>query len=270
MSKPARSSPQSQTVHAVYAYAVVQSARAPALAKLPAGIPGASRPRALALGGGLWLVIADAPLSQYGSQVIETHLRDLDWVGARAIGHEALVEKLASKYPAVPLKLLTLFATEARALAQLQPDRARLLRVMGRIRGCAEWGLRVGFDELAARRKAQSEARAESSGSSGTAFLLKKKKEQQISRELLGRAQAQVDELFNALSKWAKQARRRPPGKAEIGARILLEAAFLVPAKDRKRFEKAVAERTRALAPAGYSVALTGPWPVYNFVAESA
>jgi len=269
MSKTARSSPASRAGTAVYAYAVVRAARVPALAKLPAGLPGAGRPRALELGSGLWLVVADVPLSQYGTEVIEANLRDLQWVGARALGHETVVESLAGKYPTVPLKLFTLFGGEERARAQLGGDRARLGRVMKRIEGCAEWGVRVGFDELAARRKAQAESRAEARGNSGTAFLLKKKKEQQLSRELLGRAQAQVEAVFDALAALARDARRRPPGQAELGARILLEAAFLVAAKDRKRFEKAASSQARALSPAGYTLTLTGPWPVYNFVAES-
>ena len=62
----------------------------------------------------------------------------------------------------------------------------------------------------------------------------------------------------------------RPPGQAESGARILREAAFLVPEKERKKFEKAVAARAKALGPSGYTVTLTGPWPAYNFVSESA
>lgn len=267
MTKPARRAvPETAT----YLYAVVQSARAPALGKAPAGLPGAGKPRAVALGKDTWLVVCDAPMDAYSGENIEAHLNDLDWVGARAVGHESVVEHLAGKYPTIPMKLFTLFASDARAAEQLRADEKRLGRVFERIGGCAEWGLRVSFDELAARKKAESEARAESRGNSGTAFLLQKKKQKDVAVQLLGRAQKEVDAVFDALTRLARQSRRRPPGKAEVGARILLEAAFLVPAADRKKFEKAVAGHTAALAPGGYTVALTGPWPAYNFVAEGA
>ena len=256
--------------NAVYVYALVQSARAPGLGKAPAGLPGAAKPRALQLAGDIWLVVADAPLDQYGAENIEVHLRDLDWVGARAVGHESVVEHLAKKHPTIPMKLFTLFANDARAVEQLRGDAKKLEHVFARIAGCAEWGVRIGFDELGARRKAQAEARAESSGASGTAFLLQKKKQKDAAVQLLGRAQREVDAVFDALTKLSRQSKRRPPGKAEIGARILLEAAFLVAEPARKKFEKSVAEHTRALAPTGYTVTLTGPWPAYNFVSESA
>ena len=44
---------------AVYLYCVVRAARAPSLARVPAGLPGAARPQAHRLAGSLWLITAD-------------------------------------------------------------------------------------------------------------------------------------------------------------------------------------------------------------------
>jgi hypothetical protein len=268
MSKATARRASPATARAIYVYAVVQASRPPALSRLPAGLPGALPPRALACGEGIFAVVADAPLSQYAGPIIEAHLRDLDWVGARALGHEAVVEALAGKLPTVPMKLFTLFTDDARACSELSRDRARLLRVFARIAGAAEFGVRLSFDELAARRAAKDQARAEASDQSGTAFLLQKKKQKDLAKLLLHRAQGDADALHDRLAAVARASRRRPPGKPEIGARILLEAAFLVADPARKGFLKELALRQRALEAAGYTVKLSGPWPAYNFVAE--
>ena len=66
----------------------------------------------------------------------------------------------------------------------------------------------------------------------------------------------------------AADARRRRPGPDTPG-RLLLEAAFLVPVTRARTFRAEIARRTRALAPQGYDLSLSGPWPPYSFVTEA-
>src|SRR5207237_5218053 len=76
---------------ATYLYCLVRQERAPVLARAPRGLPATGRARALDAGDGLWLVVADAPLSRYGSASLEAHLRDLEWVGGCGAAPEAVV-----------------------------------------------------------------------------------------------------------------------------------------------------------------------------------
>jgi hypothetical protein len=55
----------------------------------------------------------------------------------------------------------------------------------------------------------------------------------------------------------------------EAGARLLLDAAFLVAKGDAAAFEAALAEGAGRLAACGCAATLTGPWPPYNFVEEA-
>src|SRR5439155_594748 len=110
---------------ATYVYCLVQRARPPMLTRAPRGLPGTARVRGLDAGDGLWLVVADAPLSRYGEAPLEARLRDLEWVAACATAHEAVVEFAARGGTTVPLKLLTLFNDDERAIAhirRLRPD----------------------------------------------------------------------------------------------------------------------------------------------------
>ena len=83
---------------ATYLYCLVQREHAPVLARAPRGLPGTGRVRALDAGDGLWLVVAEAPLSRYGSAPLEARLRDLEWVAARSGGALEVLE-LADPYP---------------------------------------------------------------------------------------------------------------------------------------------------------------------------
>ena len=76
------------------------------------GLPGAEPPRLLDAGEQLWLVVATAPVAQYGAAPIERRLQDLDWVSRCAMAHEAVVEDAARSGPVVPMKLFTLFSSD--------------------------------------------------------------------------------------------------------------------------------------------------------------
>jgi len=252
-----------------YVYCLIQSARAPSLSGAPAGLPGAGKPRAIDAGGGLWLVAAHAPLSRYGEKPIEKGLQDLAWVSSVAVPHEAVVEHLARKGTVVPMKLFTLFRSDERALEHVARERRRIDRVLQRIEGREEWGLRVLLDEQTALRRARDEARAVSAGGApGAAFLLRKKKEHEVARETLEHARDRADELFELLSAKADDARRRPPPPGEVGKRVLLDAAFLLPHGKVRAFQSAVRAEARKLADRDYELTLTGPWPAYTFAAE--
>ena len=56
---------------------------------------------------------------------------------------------------------------------------------------------------------------------------------------------------------------------AEGRSQLLLDAAFLVPRTKADRFRKSVEGRAKKIAPAGYALHLSGPWPPYSFVEKA-
>jgi len=252
---------------ATYLYCLVQRGKAPALARAPRGLPDTGPPRTLPVGGDLWLVVADAPLERYGAEPLERGLRDLNWVSACALAHEAVVEHVARHATTVPIKLFTLFASDARALAHIARLQPGVGRVLARVAGRQEWGVRVALDDAQARRKLAERVRRQSGAvTSGTKFLLLKKQERAAVREALEHGRKNVDEVFDTLAGLAADARRRPPDTVEGGSRLLLDAAFLVESKKLARFKTAARRAGTRLDEHGYDLTLSGPWPPYNFV----
>lgn len=259
---------------ATYVYCLVRSPEAPSLHSAPEGMPGTSGLRLIPVADGFWLAAADAPLSAYGSDEIERRLSDLDWVSERALAHEAMVEHFSMQGAALgtvlPMKLFTLFHGDERAAAQIRERREEIERVLDRIAGRVEWGVRVHFREDEARRQALTAAQNESRPASGTSFLLRKKAEKESARNLAGQARIEAESAYDELARHAAEARRREPAPGEAGARLLLDAAFLVPSGDGEDFEAVVRLQAERLAGHSCEVTLTGPWPPYNFLGGPA
>jgi Gas vesicle synthesis protein GvpL/GvpF len=261
----------SRAGHAVYVYCVIRARKSPDVSTSPRGLPGTSRVRALRADESLWLIVADAPLSRYGDEPIARGLKDLDWVAAAATAHERVVEHFAKAEAVVPLKLFTLFASDERALAHVASEGRRIERLLDRVKGRQEWGVRVMLDETRARHRGSERRTRAGRGpsrraTSGATFLLEKKAERDATRALVADARRAADEAFATLARDADQAKRRTPSAVETEARLLLDAAFLVPSRRAARF-RTVAERLAArLEDRGGRLRLTGPWPPYNFV----
>jgi hypothetical protein len=246
---------------ATYVYCVVRSGRKPAMGRAPAGVPGSERPVVHDLEGNLWLVTAAVPLSQYRGEALEAALRDLEQVGAIAVAHETVVEYLARARAAtvIPMKLFTMFSTVERAIVEMRRRRGELERVLERVEGCEEWGVRVvrGARRTSVRRSARP--------SSGVAFLVARRQAREGAKSALRGALQAADTAFSSLSGIARDGRRRTidvPGAAAP----LLDAAFLVPVRRRARFHAAAERLAKDVARSGGRMTITGPWPAYSFV----
>jgi hypothetical protein len=253
--------------NATYLYCLVQSEQAPSLARAPRGLPGTGTLRVLPAAGDLWLVAADAPVARYGSAPVERGLRDLEWVALRAAAHAQVVAHFARRLTTLPMKLFTLFTGDARAVAHVRGSEARVRRVLARVDGRQEWGVRVRLDPALARRHARGSTRPAAARRSGTRFLLAKKRELDVAREIVREGRTLVSETFEELAGLAEGSRRRPPAELD-GTRLLLDVALLVDTRQLPRFKRAARAAGTRLAARGYRLVLTGPWPVYNFVGE--
>jgi hypothetical protein len=254
---------------ATYLYCLVQGDRRPSVAGAPRGLPGTSALRLLQAARDLWLVAADAPLGQYGGAPIERGLKDLEWVALRGAAHARVVEHFARRRTTLPMKLFTLFTEDGRAVADVGAGEARIRRVLDRVTGRHEWGVRVRLDAALARRQLRRRPAARPDGArAGTRFLLRKKHERDAAQALLREGRAAAESSFETLAGLADATRRRPAAELD-GTRLLLDAALLVPADRATAFKRTVRRLAGELRAKGYHLELTGPWPPYTFVADA-
>jgi hypothetical protein len=255
-------------MNATYVFCVVAASRPPRVQRGLRGLAGMGPVRLLPIERGLAAIVADAPLSRYGEPAVNRGLSNLDWVSRAAVAHEGVVERFSGARAVLPMKLFTMFANDERAVAYFRGERRRLLAAAKRVANQQEWGIRVLLDRAraAASRGKSTRARA---GTDGVTYLAKKKAQRDAVAELALRARETVAQLYDRLAANATDARQRPASELPPeGGSLLLDAAFLVPRRVSASFTGRASRVSRSLAPHGYSMTLTGPWPPYTFVRE--
>lgn len=258
------------TASAVYVYCIVAfPRRGPEplqLTNIPGGPPGTGKVRALEIRPGRYLLVSDAPLDAFGEAPLNAKLSDLDWVSRAAVAHEAVTESFMTSIPpadaVVPMKLFTLFTSDARALEQVRARWKQVEALIKRLSRHEEWGVRLVFDET---RAAKQDATA--AAGSGRGYLLAKKQQQAATARHVTGMRKTAGAVLKKLRPLARDVRQRavttPP---DSRSRLLLDAAFLVPRSKAARFRKSGEAAATKIAADGYALQLTGPWPPYSFV----
>lgn len=252
-----------------YLYCLVRSGRRPSLRGAPDAISPGEPLRILDAGDGIWALASSVPASEFNEAALARGLQHLEWVGRHAVAHEAVVEHFLTARAVLPMQLFTLFTSDERALQYIRQDRRRIGRILSRIERRLEWGLRLTFDEKAAR-EAVERAHVETgrrASSSGSTYLARKRDLLAVDRVQLADAKAAAERLYRNLAREASGAKRQTATeRAAPGSRLLLDAAFLVPVRRSASFRASLRKQARAIEAAGLVVSLTGPWPPYNFI----
>jgi hypothetical protein len=102
---------------------------------------------------------------------------------------------------------------------------------------------------------------------SGADYLARKRDVRDAVRDRTKKARLNATRIYRALAAEATSAERRTDADRTVpGSRVVLDAAFLVPAGRAAAFRAVVRRQTGPLKRAGVTAALTGPWPPYNFI----
>lgn len=258
---------------ATYVYGVIAAARRPRVSRKARGLTGTGPLRLLDIEPGLYLAVADAPLSRYGEAAINRGLADLQWVSGAAVAHQAVIESFIGATAVLPMKLFTIFTSDARALDHIASQRTRIAALVRRVANHQEWGVRLVLNRTAAERAsalADGRSRAATmSRASGAAYLTRKKSQRDSTVELASRARETVAGLYDRLEARSKLAKRRAASElpAHSGP-LLLDAAFLVPRARAASFKALMSREALALLKQGYGMTVSGPWPPYTFVQD--
>jgi gas vesicle protein GvpL/GvpF len=217
---------------------------------------------------GLVAAVSDVPGEDFEEEPLNANVRDMAWLGPRAIAHQDVNAQLFEVSEAiVPLAFGTVFRDDTRVRQVLFHQAAALERQLDRVRGCAEYVLALHIlqdpdvNEAAAIRVLQDQI---ASSTPGRAHLLRQRLAT-LERDEARRIQTEVAaEAFAALQAIAKEVYQEPLPTDAV-ERPLLRASVLVRRDAETPFMDEV-ERLRARWPEPtYRVLLTGPWPPYRF-----
>jgi hypothetical protein len=255
---------------ATYVYCLVATAARPRVPRGLKGLRHSGSVRVLALERGLWLVVSDVPLAEYGEAALKRGLSNLDWVSVAAVDHETVVEAFLTARAVLPMKLFTIFENDERAQEHIAQSRRSVSALVVRVARKDEWGIRVALSRPGPTRTGpQPTAGGRLHARSGARYLREKKAQRDDVLNRARRAHAIAADVFDTLAAHAAEARRRPATEMPAGGgSLVLDAAFLVPRSRASKLKAAAAKQARTLASQGYAISLTGPWPPYSFMQD--
>ena len=211
----------------IYAHCALRARSRPAVTPRWPRMPRGDVPRALDLGHGLWVIVSTVPASEYQRNLAE-RLTDVEWVAECGVAHHDVIARAAQGRAVAPFRLLTLFRSDDRVVAEVTRLRSRIERALDRVEDRREWVVRVA----AVSRAATPDAR-------------------RVARKLVAE-----------LKEYADQIVQRP----SAAAHVLYDGALLVSRARERDLGNAIRRWAPRLAPVGCRVSLTGPWPPYSFV----
>jgi hypothetical protein len=252
----------------VYVYAILRHP----LAEAFEGIDGRPLRWVLNDAGNLAAAVTDVPADEFDEEPLNARVRDLSWLGARAVAHQAVNERLwARSSGSLPLAFGTVFRDDSRVRQLLQDEADSLRQRLERVSGRGEWVVALHrvtastADELDRSSQQLQRLHAEiESSTPGRAHLLRRQAatlERDEARRLDLEAAASLEELLRGV---AEDVFREPLPTEDV-ERPLARLSALVKRQDETTFLDIIDSVRRRWPEPTYRVLLTGPWPPYRF-----
>ena len=249
-----------------YVYGIARAGDAARVAS--AGLTGIDeKPVGCVVEGNLLAATSDVDEAEFNETALNEHLRDLDWLAARAAQHQAVNGRLLEILGTVlPLSFGAIYRDDDRVRQMLSEDATDRSARLASLTGHAEWVVTVSRDADAPADDADARALDEKIAASppGRAFLLDKQRGTTLSRSVERRDGEAAAAALAALDGVVARTYQEPVVTGGTEA-VALRASILV-ARDREAaLLQAIGELERRLGERGYRVRASGPWPAYRF-----
>ena len=235
---------------------------------LPTAMTGvADEPVKAIAGPGVAAVAGLVPRADFDAEPLQAHLDDVAWLERVARTHHEVIDALVRYGPCLPMRLATLYRDERRVEDLLQARCGEFLSALARIAGRSEWGVKVHLAQMSAVAATAPDGELSADDERpGTAYLLRRKTQNERRHQVLQDAAAEAQQIHASLANVAEAATQHATQSAEASGRsepMVLNGAYLVDDTRTSVFDEAVA----ALAAHHPELRLevTGPWPAYSF-----
>jgi hypothetical protein len=260
----------SETALAYYVYCIAPADKLPALEGL-AGVDPSYDVESIREGD-LGAVVSRVRLQEFGSEALKHKLEDLAWLERTARAHEAVVARILAAGAVVPLRMFTIFVGELGVRDVLREEHESFLTALRRVRGHAEWSVKILADprtlRAASREHSAALASADAHGA-GHAYFARKTLERAGQDDARATIACAAEETHTRLREQATGATILPPQDPRLSGRageMVLNGAYLVERSRAARFAALVAELGARHHELGLTLELAGPFAPYNFV----
>jgi hypothetical protein len=206
-------------------------------------------------------VVSTVDLDEFGEDALRRHFEDLDWLEQVARRHDEVIRAvwLASGLIA-PFRLATICRTDDNVRERLESRYDELARALDRVDGRSEWSVKAFLP-------AEPATEIDDEGAStGTAYLLRRRRQLEQKQQAAVDADAIADEIHHEVASSAQACRRLPPQDRRLTGYddpMILNGSYLVDDRDAGSFRSAI-DQLVVRRPA-VRLTVDGPWPPYSF-----
>ncbi|WP_371793199.1 GvpL/GvpF family gas vesicle protein [Streptomyces sp. NBC_01471] len=221
---------------------------------------------------GLEALVSSVPEEAFGTEGMQAQMEDLKRLEEIARGHHAVVEAAYGATTVLPLRLATVYLSDARVAAMLDERRAEFDELLSWLEGHVELGVKVYADphRPADAQPPKTESPA-APASPGRAYLQRRKAQrshQQDAYRIAGGLAAEVPGRVAAVAR-ARVVHRPQQGElASSPGENIANDAYLVPAARVEEFRRTLDTLADGLS--GVRIEITGPWAPYSFATPPA
>jgi hypothetical protein len=226
---------------------------------------------------GVAAIISRVPRSRLDPATLDARLQDLDWVGEQGLAHEAVVLWYVDHADILPARLFTLHSSEAALRAAFAGRAGVVDRQLRALAGRREWNLKIAYDAAELGRHGadvSAELRALDADIDGAPpgrrYLLERKRDDVLKREVARGARRLAGELLDALRPHAEAVRVLALAGGDEAGTVVLNAALLVERGAEAALRQEAERQIAAQAALGMLPALSGPWAPYRFLEADA
>lgn len=220
-------------------------------------------------------VYSQVPSEEFDESELRAHLADMAWVENVARGHEAVLDDLCRRTTVIPMRMCTVYQTEARVREMLSREQTPLQEAIEYLEGKHEWGVQAFFHRDRALRPTHGEeldAPGGPTGAAGAAYMQSRRRERDSDEQLEQRVNEAAEEIHDSLEAITADSAINPPQRPEATGRngaMVLNGVYLVEDSAKETFDEQVRELQSAFSSTGLELLITGPWPPYNFLPGS-
>jgi len=216
--------------------------------------------------------VSNVAAEDFEEEPLNAHVRDMAWLGPRALAHQAVNAQLFEASDAsLPLAFGTVFRDDERVRRLLTEQSVELDTRLGKVRGCAEWVVTLHLlrepseaDAFAASPALQALRSEIAESSPGKAHLLRRQLAT-LTRDEVRRLQSDAaSEVLDSLDKIATDLYREPLPQDSV-EKPLLRTSLLVRRGDENSFLDAMDQLRQRWREPSFRLLVSGPWPAYRF-----
>ncbi len=262
-------SPSAFTVpdeQALYLFCLVRAA-APAVQH--EGLSGTAVQR-VRVAEGLEALVDRVPRDEWAGPQADDNMKSIEWVAPRATLHEEVVEAAMEAGPVYPARFGTLYSSTERLQDTVTARRDTIDEFLARVETADEWAVKglLDRDQAASHLAARAGPSEADPHESGTAYLKRRKQEQEARRSVdawLEETSTPVKETLQNLADRFNVLDPRRTTEANAEYSIALNWALLVDEGRRDALRRRIRQANADHEATGLQFRLTGPWPPYSF-----